>query len=61
MVQSLFLPVVAIAFAASPVAGQNYGARLGDRVRETFYTAAGMATVVMVLLTGVMPLRPPSR
>ena len=28
IVQSLFLPVVAIAFAASPVAGQNYGARL---------------------------------
>jgi MATE family, multidrug efflux pump len=53
VVQSLFLPVVAIAFAASPVAGQNYGARLGDRVRQTFYAAAGMATVVMVLLTGV--------
>ena len=54
VVQSLFLPVVAIAFAASPVAGQNYGAGLGDRVRQTFYTAAGMATVVMVLFTGAV-------
>ena len=56
LVQALFLPVVAIAFAAAPVAGQNYGARLGDRVRETFYSAAGMATVVMVALTALCRL-----
>jgi putative MATE family efflux protein len=36
IMQSMFLPVVAIAFAASPVVGQNFGARLGDRVKETF-------------------------
>ena len=34
LVQSLFLPVVAIAFAVAPVVGQNYGARLGERVRQ---------------------------
>ena len=51
VVQSLFLPVVAIAFATAPVAGQNYGARLGDRVRQAFYAAAAMSAVVMVALT----------
>ena len=40
VVQALFLPVIAIAFATAPVAGQNFGARLGDRVREAFYSAA---------------------
>jgi putative MATE family efflux protein len=51
IVQSLFLPVVAIAFATAPVAGQNYGARLGDRVRGAFYAAAGMSAVVMLAFT----------
>jgi putative MATE family efflux protein len=51
VVQALFLPTVAIAFAAAPVAGQNFGARLGDRVRQTFYAAATMSAVVMAVLT----------
>lgn len=49
LVQSLFLPVVAIGFATAPVAGQNYGARLGERVRHTFYIAAAMSAVVMLV------------
>jgi Na+-driven multidrug efflux pump len=40
-----------VAFAAAPVAGQNYGARLGDRVRQTFRAAALMAVVLMAALT----------
>ncbi len=40
VMQALFLPVMAIAFAVAPVAGQNYGARQFERVRETFRTAA---------------------
>ena len=31
VMQSLFLPAVAIAFATAPVVGQNFGARLGPR------------------------------
>jgi MATE family, multidrug efflux pump len=58
VVQALFLPVVAIAFAAAPVAGQNYGARLGARVREAFYSAAVMSTVVMVILTALCHIAP---
>jgi len=40
VMQALFLPVMAIAFAASPVAGQNFGAGQYARVRETFRRAA---------------------
>jgi Na+-driven multidrug efflux pump len=47
--QSMFLPVVAIAFATAPVAGQNFGARLGERVRQSFYVAAGMSSVVSLV------------
>ena len=43
LVQSMFLPVVALAFAAGPVAGQNVGARKADRVRTTFLSAVGLA------------------
>jgi len=49
IVQSLFLPTVAVAFAAAPVAGQNFGARQGDRVRQTFYAAAGISAGIMVI------------
>lgn len=58
VVQSLFLPVVAIAFATAPVAGQNYGARLGDRVRQCFYTAAGMSAAIMTVLTLLCRIAP---
>jgi Na+-driven multidrug efflux pump len=33
VVQALFMPVVALGFSVAPVAGQNVGARLGDRVK----------------------------
>ncbi len=41
VMQSMFLPAVAIGFATAPVAGQNFGAGHGDRVRQTFYVGAG--------------------
>ena len=41
IIQACFLPVVALGFAVGPVAGQNFGARKADRVRETFRTGAG--------------------
>ncbi|MBK7251746.1 MAG: MATE family efflux transporter [Gammaproteobacteria bacterium] len=51
VMQSLFMPVMAIAFAASPVAGQNFGARHAKRVRETFRIATILSVGSMVLLT----------
>lgn len=43
VVQAGFLPVVALGLAVAPVAGQNVGARRGDRVRQTFRTGATLA------------------
>ncbi len=51
VMQSIFLPAMAIAFAAAPIAGQNYGARRFERVRETFRVTALTCGVFMLLLT----------
>ena len=50
IVQSAFLPIVALGFAVAPVAGQNFGAKKGDRVRAVFKTAASIAAVTMLTL-----------
>ena len=39
----IMLPAMAIAFAAAPIAGQNFGARKPERVRETFNWTVGMS------------------
>ncbi len=49
LIQAGFMPVVALGFAVAPVAGQNFGARHPQRVRDTFRSAATMAAGVMVL------------
>jgi len=58
VMQSMFLPAIAIAFATSPVAGQNFGARRGDRVRQSFTVAAIMTGTVMVVLTALCHVAP---
>jgi putative MATE family efflux protein len=58
IMQSLFLPAVAVGFATAPVAGQNFGARKGQRVRDTFSAAVRMATVVMLAGTVICQLVP---
>ncbi len=58
LMQSIFLPAMAIAFAVAPVAGQNFGAQRHDRVRETFKWAAIMSSTVMAVLTVLCHLRP---
>jgi Na+-driven multidrug efflux pump len=49
VLQSGFLPVVALGFAVGPVAGQNFGAGHFERVRATFTDAARMAAGAMAL------------
>lgn len=51
MMQVLFLPAMALSFAAAPVAGQNMGAGLDQRVRETFRVAVLLCSAFMVSLT----------
>lgn len=41
--QSGFMPIVALGFAVAPVAGQNFGAGLADRVKATFRMAARLS------------------
>jgi putative MATE family efflux protein len=60
VMQGIFLPVMAIAFAAAPVAGQNFGARQGERVRETFRSALKLCGVLMLLLTLLCQWHPES-
>jgi putative MATE family efflux protein len=58
VMQALFLPVMAMGFAATPVGGQNFAAGRFDRVRETFRRAAVISSVLMLLVTLVCQWHP---
>lgn len=58
VVQAGFMPVVALGMAVGPVAAQNVGARLPERVRATFRSGALMATALMALLTVLAHVAP---
>jgi putative MATE family efflux protein len=47
----IMLPAMAVAFASAPIAGQNFGARKPERVRETFNWTVSFSVVIMLLLT----------
>jgi putative MATE family efflux protein len=51
IMQAVFLPALAIAFAVPALGGQNMGARKADRVRETIRAALLIECSIMVLLT----------
>ena len=58
VVQAGFMPVVALGFSVAPVAGQNFGARMPERVKATFRDAVFMAVGAMLLLMVVVQLVP---
>ena len=58
LMQSIMLPAMAVAFATGPIAGQNFGAKLPARVRETFWSAVKFNLILMVALTLVCQTRP---
>ncbi len=58
VVQAGFMPVVALGFAVAPVAGQNVGAKLGARVRETYRSAVMLVVVVMTLFAVLCHVAP---
>jgi putative MATE family efflux protein len=58
VMQAIFLPAMAIAFATAPVAGQNMGAGRHDRVRATFRTAVAVLSAIMLGLTLLCQVRP---
>jgi MATE family, multidrug efflux pump len=51
VMQGIFLPAMALAFAAAPIAGQNFGAKQAARVRRTFRDTALATTAIMFLCT----------
>jgi len=58
MMQSIFLAAMAVAFAAAPIAGQNFAAGRLDRARETFWAAAKIGSGIMVLMTLLVHWQP---
>ncbi len=56
--QAVFLPAMAVAFATGPIAGQNFGARHAQRVRDTFRHAAVMGAGIMLVLTLLCQVNP---
>ena len=47
----IMLPAMAVAFAAAPIGGQNFGARRPERVRETFKYTVIFSVAIMFVLT----------
>jgi len=58
IVQAGFMPVVALGFSVAPVAGQNFGAKLAQRVKDTFKDAALMAVGVMFVFAVLCHIAP---
>ena len=58
VMQAIFLPAMAVAFAVAPIAGQNFGGGHGHRVRETFRAAAILGSAIMFALTLLCQWRP---
>jgi putative MATE family efflux protein len=56
--QAVFLPAMAVAFATGPIAGQNFGARHAQRVRDTFRHAAIMGGIIMLGITLLCQISP---
>jgi putative MATE family efflux protein len=53
VMQSLFLPVLALSFAVSPMVGQNFGGRKAERVRHSIYAGLTIATILMLFLAAI--------
>lgn len=58
VVQACFMPVVALGIAVAPVAGQNFGAGLGSRVRQTFRSALLMSGALMMVAAIICEIAP---
>jgi putative MATE family efflux protein len=58
VLQAILLPAMAVAFSAGPIVGQNFGAKNGERVKETFRKAALIGTAAMIVITIIAQWRP---
>lgn len=55
---TVLLPAMAIGFAAGPIAAQNFGARNGRRVQQTFNSAALIGGAITAATTALVQFRP---
>jgi putative MATE family efflux protein len=58
IMQSIFMPTMAIAFAVGPIIGQNFGGGHFDRVRDTCNKGIILSSIVMVITTVLLQWRP---
>lgn len=58
IMQSIFMPTMAIAFAIGPIVGQNFGARRIDRVKEACKMGILLNGVVMLVVTVLVQINP---
>jgi putative MATE family efflux protein len=58
LLQFGMMPLITLSFASSAVAGQNYGARLPHRVRETFAASLRVGLPCALVLVAVAELLP---
>lgn len=58
LMQSLFLPVMAIAFAAPAIAGQNFAAGNSLRVKQTYHYTAVLTCSLMAILMFICLIAP---
>jgi putative MATE family efflux protein len=56
VMQTIFLPAMAIAFAVGPVVGQNFGGGFPSRVRQAFVWGGIVSTAAMALVTVIAQL-----
>lgn len=58
IMQSIFMPTMAIAFAIGPMAGQNFGAQLPARVREVAQKGLLLNALVMLVVSLFLQINP---
>ncbi len=58
IMQSIFMPTMAVAFAIGPIVGQNFGAGKHERVREACYKGIMLNSIVMLVVTLMMQIAP---
>jgi putative MATE family efflux protein len=58
IMQSIFMPTMAIAFAIGPIVGQNFGAGRFDRVREACKMGILLNAAVMLVVTILVQINP---
>lgn len=58
IMQSIFMPTMAISFAIGPMVGQNFGANIPARVHEIFHKGLLLGSGVMLAVTVFMQIDP---